>query len=102
MSEISFYIPSNETIPTELRVYVGDDYVSYERIESGFRFRTLIKDEDRAMKVVKEIVQMMIREHDDSEHGVSWRTVSLEIVPQNERYRIGTDIDWKYRVRDSY
>lgn len=102
MSEISFYIPSNETIPTELSVYVGDDYVSYGRIENGFRFRTLIKDEDRAMKVVKEIVQTMIREHDDSEHGVSWRTVSLEIVPQNERYRIGTDIDWKYRVRDSY
>ena len=54
MSEISFYIPSNETIPTELRVYVGNDYVSYGRIENGFRFRTLIKDEDRAMKAVKE------------------------------------------------
>lgn len=32
MSEIRFYIPENETIPTDLRVYVDDVYVDYERI----------------------------------------------------------------------
>lgn len=102
MSEISFYIPKGETIPTDLRVYVDDVYVDYERIKGGFRFRTLLDDEDRALEIVGEIAQTMIREHNESEHGVSWRTVSLEVVPQEERYKIGTVIDWKYRVRNSY
>lgn len=102
MSEIRFYIPEGETIPTDLKVYVDDVYVGYERIKGGFRFQTLLDDEDRALEIVGEIVQTMIREHNESEHGVSWRTVSLEVVPQEERYKLGTVIDWKYRVRDSY
>lgn len=102
MSEIRFYIPEGETIPTDLQVYVDDVYVVYERISGGFRFRVFLDDEDRALDIVEEIAQTMIREHDESERGVSWRTVLLEVVPQEERYKIGTVIDWKYRVRDSY
>ena len=101
MSEIKFYIPKDETIPTDLKLYVDDVYVKYERIDGGFRF-VLLDDEEKAMEVVNEIVQKMIREHDESQHSVSWRTVSLEVVPQEERYKIGTIIEWKYRVRDSY
>lgn len=102
MSEIKFYVPEDETIPTDLRVYVGNNYVEYERIEGGFRFRTLTEDEELAMEIVKDIVQTMIREHDDSMYGVSWRTISLQVIPQEDRYKIGTLIEWKYRVRDSY
>ena len=102
MSKIQFYIPKDETIPTDLRLYVGDVYVEYDRIEGGFRFLVLLDDEEKAMEVVNEIVQKMIMEHDESSHGVSWRTVSLEVAPQEERYKIGTIIEWKYRVRDSY
>lgn len=61
-----------------------------------------LEDEQRAIGVAQEIVEKIKREHDEQEHGVSWRTVSLEIVPQEERYKIGTIIEWKYRVRDSY
>lgn len=102
MTNIRFYIPNGETIPTDLRLYVDDVYVEYERIIGGFLFLVLLDDEEKAMEVVKAIVQQMIREHDESQHGVSWRTVSLEIIPQEERYRIDTMIEWKYRVRDSY
>lgn len=102
MSEIRFYIPSDEIIPTALRLYVGDVYVAYERIEGGFRFYTYLENEEEAINVVKEIVDQMISDHDESQHGFSWRTVSLEVVPQEERYKIGTIIEWKYRVRDSY
>lgn len=102
MSDIKFYVPKGETIPTNLSLYVGDEYVTYERIEGGFRFLVYLDDEDRAMKVVEKIVRVMIQEHDESEHGVSWRTVSLKVVPQEDRYKIGTMIDWVYRVRDSY
>lgn len=102
MSEIKFYIPKDETIPTDLRLYVGDVYVHYERIRNGFRFHISVDDEDKAIDVVKEITDKMRREHDESQHGVSWRTMSLKVVPQDERYRIDTVVDWIYRVRDSY
>lgn len=102
MSDIKFYIPKNETIPTKLALYVDDVYVTYERIKGGFAFHILLDDEEKAMGVAKEIVNKMIREHDESQHGVSWRTLSLEIIPQEERYRIDTLIEWRYRVRDSY
>ena len=50
----------------------------------------------------EEIVEKMEYEHDESQHGVSWRTKSLVIIHQEERYKIGTIIDWEYYVRDSY
>ena len=102
MSEIKFYIPKDETIPTDLRLYVDNVYVEYERIQNGFRFYILLEDEQQAMDVAKEIVEKMKQEHDESEHGVSWKTVSLDVAPQEERYIIGTTIEWEYRVRDSY
>lgn len=102
MDDIRFYIPKDESIPTKLRLYAGEHYVEYERTLDGFLFKTLIDDDDEAMRVVGRIVNKMKTEHDESEHGVSWRTVSLRIVPQNERYRVGAWIEWKYRVRDSY
>jgi len=102
VDDIQFYIPKDETIPTALRLYVGDIFATYERIHGGFRFYIDTKDEAQAMEIAKKIVQRMKSEHDESQHGVSWRTLSLEIVPQDERYKINTIIDWKYRVRDSY
>lgn len=102
MANIRFYIPEDETIPTDLRLYVGDVYVKYKRIQGGFRFHILLDDEEKAMEVAKEIIQQMKLDHDEPQHGVSWRTVSIEIVPQEERYKFGTIIDWKYRVRDAY
>lgn len=102
MSEIKFHIPNDETIPTYLRLYVDDVYVTYERTKGGFTFRIYIDDEEKAMEVAKEIVQKMIREHDEPQHGVSWRTVSLKVISQEDQYKIGTLIEWKYRVRDSY
>ncbi len=102
MSNIRFYIPSDETIPTDLRLYVDDVYVTYERTNNGFLFRILLDDEADALKIAEEIVAQMKREHDESQHGVSWRTVSLKVIPQDERYKIDTLVEWIYRVRDSY
>ena len=102
MADIKFYIPKYETIPTSLRLYVDDIHVDYERIHGGFRFHISLDDEEKAMEVAKEIVQQMKMDHDEPQHGVSWRTVSIDVVPQEERYKFGTIIDWKYRVRDSY
>lgn len=102
MSDIRFYIPKDETIPTDLCLHVGDVRVTYKRIQGGFRFHILLDDEAEAMEIAKKIIRQMIRDHDESQHGVSWRTVAILVVPQEERYKFGTIIDWKYRVRDSY
>ena len=102
MTDIRFYIPEDETIPTDLRLYVGDVYVKYHRIDYGFRFEILLDDENEAMKIAEEIVNKIKYEHDEPQHGVSLRTKSLVVVPQEERYKIGTIIDWEYYVRDSY
>ena len=69
MSEIKFYIPKDETIPTDLRLYVGDVYVHYERIRNGFRFHVSVDDENKAIDVTKVITDKMKREHDESQHG---------------------------------
>ena len=102
MSDIRFYIPKSETIPTDLRLYVDDVYVKYHRIDDGFLFEILLDDETEAMKVAERIVGRMKHEHDEPEHGASWRTVSLRVVPQEDRFKIGIWVEWKYRVRDSY
>lgn len=101
-NSIRFYIPDSLTIPTDLILYVGDTYVSYNRIKGGFRFHILEDDESKAMEIAKQIADRMIIEHDESEHGVTWNTVEFKIVEQEERYKFRTDIDWFYRIRDSY
>lgn len=102
MSNIRFYIPKNESVPTDLRLYVDDVYVKYNRIDNGFRFDVLLEDHVEAMKVVEKIIEKIKSEHDEPKHGVSWRTKTLKFVQQDERYRISTIIDWTYYVRDSY
>ena len=102
MTDIRFYIPEGETIPTDLRLYVGDVYIKYHRIDHGFRFEIFLDDENEAMKIAEEIVEKMKYEHYEPQHGVSWRTKSLVVAHQEERYKIGTIIDWEYYVRDSY
>ena len=118
MNKIQFYIPKSERIPTDLRlcvrkstekeVLVDDVYVTYKRIynvglpsESGFLFRISLKDEKEAMRIAEEIVQIMKADREESQRGVSLRTVTLAVIPQEERYRIDTLIRWKYRVHDS-
>ena len=100
--KIEFYIPEGETIPTDLRLKVDGNQITYGRVINGFLFKTLIDDEEKALEIVYEIVKRIEIEHDESEHGVSWRTVSLSVAPQEERYKIGTWVRWEYRVRDSY
>lgn len=100
--EIKFYIPKDLTIPTDLILRVGDTQVNYERIHHGFRFHILEDNEIKAIEIAKLITSRMISEHDESQHGVTWVTVDLKVVPQEERYKVGTDIDWTFRVRDSY
>ena len=100
--EIKFYIPKNERIPTSLQLKVNDTFVTYERTVSGFRFEIPTDDETEALAIATDIAEMMIQDHDESEHGVSWRTTSFRIVDFGRPNTGFTWVDWSYRVRDSY
>ena len=109
MSKISFYIPKDTTVPTDLRLqYTADNGrlfdVLYERIDNGFRFDIYppVEEENPEIyeNVVEDIIDTMIDEHDESQYGVTWETVSLEFNESNMPYEIIAL--WKYRVRDSY
>ena len=45
-----------------------------------------------------EIRKQIKLERDDAKHGVSWRTLSIEITEETDYY---TCVDWKYYVRDA-
>ena len=97
---IRFWKPSYELIPTNLWLMVGDVKVQYARIDRGFRFEVYESDAEKAKEIVDKIIEQMLVDHDEPQHGVSWRTVSLE-----ETEIVGDVIhvyEWHYRVRDSY
>jgi len=97
---IRFWKPSDEVIPTDLWLMVGDVNVQYERICKGFRFEVYESDAEKAKEIVDKIIEQMLIDHDEPQHGVSWRTVSLEetesVCDEMHVY------EWHYRVRDSY
>ena len=97
---ICFYIPSDQLIPTDLRLLVGDVKVKYSRIQYGFVFEVFHPDAEKAKHVVDEIVSQMLFDHDESHHGVTWETVSLEEMEKT--WPISYVYVWHYRVRDSY
>lgn len=97
---IKFFIPSGLTIPTDLTLDVDGTKVNYERIKNGFRFIIFTESGDEAFNVVNQIIDTMISEHDESEHGVSWRTTSFKFFPTNCDFK--HVFEWTYRIRDSY
>lgn len=104
--DIQFYIPPNITVPTGLVLMVDGVRVDYEHYHftDVFDFYINTTDKELAMKVANKIVARIQNEHNDFKHGVTWRTVHLTIVTEDdyiERYGI-IRIMWKYRVRDSY
>lgn len=100
---IEFYIPKDEKIPTDMRLKVDDVDVTYERIYGGigrgFRFYIFVDSDERALEITKAIARQMIRDHDESQHGFYWQTVSMEIIEGTWGFR--RIIDWKYKVMDS-
>lgn len=97
---IKFHIPKDITIPTDLMLVVDNIEVYYKRISGGFEFRIGVDNDAKAIEIANEIIAVMKNEHDESQHGVSWRTLSVELVPSDWDFE--RVVIWKYRVRDSY
>lgn len=78
MSNIRFYIPEGQTIPTIMQAYVDETLVSYVRFEQYFLFFISGCDEENALCIANEIINCIIIENAD---GHVWSTDSIEIVP---------------------
>lgn len=97
---IEFYIPKDETIPTQLRVKVdGNIDVYYERTFSGWKFEffkfqgvTL----EMATAITDEIVRKMV--HQSYDHGAQLRECGVrEIV--NDEFELSIAVS--FRMRDA-
>lgn len=95
---IKFYQPYK--IPLVLALDVDGTRVYYEHKKGGpFEFIVEFATEEKAMEIVKEVIQVIKSEHEEPNHGVTWETTSLEVTDSSERYHY-VIIEWKYRVRD--
>ena len=98
--DIKFYIPKDTVVPTNLMLVVDNVKVIYEKIDHGFRFEVYEPNADMAKEIVDSIINQILIDNDESQHGVSWRTVSFkEIENVHDMSHI---YEWHYRIRDSY
>lgn len=77
--------------------------VSYERIPDKFGYDFLYccgETQDEAIAITKHLASIMCDQ--SYNHGQEWRVVSIEIVNQEERYKIGEIVRVQFRIRDSY
>ena len=98
------YKPGNP-IPLRLEVDINGITIYYDRLRPtsseypGYVFYTSTKtSKEEAEAMIKALIERILDEQDEEEHGVSWRTVSFQYV-DNWLYHT---FEWRYRVRDSY
>lgn len=100
--KIEFYIPKDETIPTQLRVKVdGTIDVYYKRLPDAFGFKfDFFKHQgvtlEMATEITDEIVSRMISQSYD--HGAQWRECGVREVV-NDEWDLSITIF--FRVRDA-
>ncbi len=100
--KIDFYIPENQTIPTQLRVKVDENIdVYYDRISDAFGWKfKFFKHQgvtlEKAIAITDELVSKMISQSYD--HGAQWRECGNREIVDNE-----WDLYIKvfFRVRDA-
>lgn len=100
--KIDFYIPTDETIPTQLRVKVDDQYdVYYRRLVGIFGYEfTFFKvqgiTKEMATAITDEIALRMIDQSWD--HGSQWRENKVRTIDENDFEII---VKVHFRVRDA-
>ncbi len=109
MSNIEFYIPEGEIIPTKLRLLVSKDegkdiQVHYKSLEESFGYNFELYDitsEEEAENIVKEIAQKMCNQSYD--HGQEWRVENIEKLSCEINYAFQkAEYNVLFRIRDSY
>lgn len=103
-NNIEFYIPEDQTIPTELRLRKGKVHIFYKKLKDkfGYEFKLYEIDvKEQGEDIVKEIANMMCVQSYD--HGQEWRIVNIECIEFNDN-SWGKSGIWQveFRIRDSY
>ena len=86
--KIDFYIPKDETIPTQLRVKVNEQYdVYYKRLGNTFGYEFIFYKfqgvtNEMARAITDEIVLRMIDQSYD--HGSSWRENNVREIVETD------------------
>ena len=88
-----------DKIPLRLILDVDGQHVYYEKQGGSIVFKMYSISKEKAMEIVKEVVKVIESEQGEHEHGVTWRTVSLEVTEANEMCDY-IEITYKYRIRD--
>ena len=101
--KIEFYIPSDEFIPSTLRLKVDDEIdVYYEKLQTDFGYRfTFLKfqqgvSRETATEIVNQIVDRMVSQSYD--HGSQWREIGIREIFEND-YELSITVF--FRVRDA-
>lgn len=97
MSDIKF-ITNGYKVPLILKLEVDGTNVTYRQADGAIHFTVWIGDAEKALSIVNEIIKQIKLEHDDAKHGVSWRTLAIEITAETDWYTCAV---WKYYVRDA-
>lgn len=97
MSEIIFQTKGYK-VPIILEVEVDGESVTYNKVDGGIHFTVWLGDTEKALSIVNKIIAQIKAERDDPMHGVSWRTISIEVTAETTWY---VCVDWKYYVRDA-
>lgn len=97
MSKIIFQTKGYK-VPLILEVEVDGETVTYNKVDDGIHFTVWQGNTEKALSIVNEIISQIKAEHDDPKHGVSWRTISVEVTAETTWY---VCIEWKYYVRDA-
>lgn len=98
-SKWQFVIPSDQVIPTELRIRKDNVSVTYRRCSDEFAYVfDIYNDGDKPNEeIVNEIASLMCNQSFD--HGAEWRYTDIEKIDTeylDNRYKV------KFRIRDSY
>lgn len=96
---IKFFVPSDQIIPTYLRLIADGVHVFYNRLSDRFayRFTVYTTDENLAANIVEEVARRMCNQSYD--HGVSWRIENVALIPTESV--VSLDYEVVFRLRDA-
>jgi hypothetical protein len=106
-NDIIFYIPSDQTIPTDLRLKTEDAHIYYERLPEtfGYKFRIYhpgaqeVPSVQKDRELVEDIAHRMCAQSYD--HGASWRIRGIILINIAEDLTSCNTFHVLFRIRDA-
>lgn len=97
MMNIKFFVPSDQIIPTHLRLIADGVHVFYDRLSDRFayRFTVFTTDENSAANIVEEVARIMCNQSYD--HGASWQIVKVALIPTESVMSFDYEVDFRFR-----